>query len=315
MQEACDLIRGALHDQGFTERDLFHVESSFDWQQLLYSASSMSLFGDRKLIELRMPTGKPGNQGGSILQEYVERLSADRVLLIVTDRLDRASQNTNWFKRVSGAGAYVEVRQIELKQLAGWLNERIRQGGMSADREAVYALMEKVEGNLLAAVQEIERIRLITGGGRIDVGAVTDGVGDSSRYTIYGLVDAALSGNGKRTLRILQGLQDEGTAVLQIAFVLGREIRQLVKMSAEAGSGRQIDNVMRNNGVWSSRTAMVGAALRRHGPARFEQMLLQLARLDKLAKGAEGENPWDLLQEIAARLAGIRIATSAAPVR
>lgn len=307
VQETCDSIRLSLKQSGYTERELFHVDASFDWQQLLYSASSMSLFAEKKLIELRMPTGKPGDKGAAVLKSYVENIPEQTVLLIITNKLERSTQNTKWFKALDSAGASVQIWPIEVNQLPAWLNNRIRKSGMSAGRETVEALVDKVEGNLLAAVQEIERIRLISGEGRIELNQVLNEVSDSSRYTVFALIDAALSGNAVRTCKVVQGLRSEGTEILQIVGLLGRELRSLSKMAARLSAGQSVNSVMQLHRVWSNRKNIVGKTLHRHKLSEFERMISQLAKLDKMVKGLGPGDPWDELTSILLRLAGTKI--------
>ncbi len=311
VQEACDSIRGTLRQRGYTERDLFHVDGSFDWQQLLYSAGSMSLFAEKKIIELRMPTGKPGDKGAKALKSYVENIPEQTVLLIIAGKLERATQSSKWFKALDSVGASVQVWPIAVNQLPAWLNDRIRQAGMSASREAVQALVDKVEGNLLAAVQEIERIRLISGEGPIDLNQVLEEVSDSSRFTLFALLDAALSGDAARTCRVIQGLHSEGTEILQIVGLLGRELRSLSGMAAQVSAGKSVQTVMQASWVWSNRKSIIGAALQRHDSTGLNRLITRLASLDKMVKGLESGDPWDELTGILLHLAGTELALDA----
>lgn len=311
IQEACDSIRLALRQSGYSERDLFHVDGSFDWQQILYSASSMSLFTEKKMIELRMPGGKPGDKGAKVLKSYVDNIPTQTVLLIITGKLERSTQNSKWFKALDSAGASVQVWPIAVNQLPAWLNDRIRKTGMSASREAVQALVDKVEGNLLAAVQEIERLRLISGDAKIDINQVLEEVSDSSRFTLFTLLDAALSGNASRTCRVIQGLRSEGTEILQIVGLLGRELRSLSRMAALLSSGQPVQAVMQAHRVWSNRKSIIGAVLQRHESTEFDHLITRLAKVDKMAKGLGSGDPWDELTGILLHLAGTDLACHA----
>lgn len=308
IQEACDSIRFMLRQSGYSERDLFHVDAAFDWQQILYSASSMSLFAEKKLIELRMPSGKPGDKGAKVLKSYVDNIPEQTVLLIITGKLERSTQNSKWFKALDSVAAFVQVWPIAVNQLPTWLNNRIRKTGMSASREAIQALVDKVEGNLLAAVQEIERLRLISGKGNIELSQILEEVSDSSRFTLFALVDAALSGNASRTCRVIEGLRSEGTEILQIVGLLGRELRLLSGMAAQQSSGQSMQAVMQVYKVWSNRKSMTGAVLQRHGLAEFERLIMRLAKLDKMVKGLATGDPWDELTGIFLSLAGTDLA-------
>jgi len=307
IQEASDSIRRFLKDEGYSERELFHVDTSFDWQQILFSASSMSLFAEKKLIELRMPNGKPGDKGAAALKSYVEKIPEQTVLLIITNKLERSTQNSKWFKALDSIGASVQVWPVEVNQLPAWLNNRIRKSGMTASRETIQVLVDKVEGNLLAAVQEIERIRLISGQGNIEPSQVLEEVSDSSRYTTFALIDAALSGSAARSCRILQGLRSEGTEILLIVGLLGRELRSLSKMSVKLATGQSVKDAMQANRVWSNRKTIVGKALQRHRLTDFDSMISHLAQLDKMVKGLESGDPWDELTAILLKLAGTEL--------
>lgn len=309
LQEACDAIRLALRQGGYSERDLFHVDASFDWQQILYSARSMSLFGEKKLIELRMPNGKPGDKGATVLKSYVDNVPAQTVLLIVTAKLERSTQSSKWFKALDSVGAFVQVWPIAVNQLPAWLHNRIRKTGMTASREAIQALVDKVEGNLLAAVQEIERLRLISGEGNIELSQILEEVTDSSRFTLFALIDAALSGDAGRTCRVIEGLRSEGTEILQIVGLLGRELRLLSKMAAQRSSGQSVQAVMQ--AVWSNRKSLMGSVLQRHDLADFDRLIMRLAKLDKMVKGLGSGDPWDALTGILLSLAGTDLACQA----
>ncbi|WP_369809150.1 DNA polymerase III subunit delta [Oceanicoccus sp. KOV_DT_Chl] len=210
VQECCDDIRLSCRRQGFS-REVLHVETGFDWNELLASAAAMSLFAERQLIELRMPTGKPGDAGGKALTEYAANASPDNVLLIICNKLESASTRTKWYKNIEAAGASVQCWPIEMAQLPRWINNRLSRLGLNASSEAIQMLAERVEGNLLAAAQEIEKLRLYTDGDTIDADTITAAVADNARYDVFGLVDRALEGNVSSCLKNLQGLKAEGT--------------------------------------------------------------------------------------------------------
>ncbi len=304
IQEACDIIRSSLRKQGFSERQVYHVEGTFDWEQVLFSANSMSLFADKKLLELRMPTGKPGVTGAKALITYRESRLADNVLLLITGRLDANTQRSKWFKALESAGVFVQVWPIDIGELPGWIRQRMAQAGLTADREVIQILADKVEGNLLAAVQEIELLRVICQDSKVTLEQVVEGVSDSSRYSVFALIDEALSGNSRRTLGMVKGLRSEGTEVLQIIGLLARELRTLGSMAGEMSPRQSAAAVIAAHHVWPKRKKVVSAALARHTADAIETMLGRIALIDQMVKGLGVGDPWEELTVLLLQLAG-----------
>ena len=211
VQETTDLIRRALRSYGFMERELFHAEAGFEWSSLLQSVASMSLFAEKKLIEVRMPSGKPGDKGGKILAELTDQLNEDNVLLLALPKVGQDVQRSRWFKTLFAEGAFTQIWPIEAKNLPSWLTNRFRQAGLRVTNDAVTLMADRVEGNLLAAVQEIERLRLIALNGLVDVREVTDGVTDSARFDVFQLIDAAMSGDAVKIVRMINGLRQRAS--------------------------------------------------------------------------------------------------------
>lgn len=302
VQESADLIRHALQNAGFTERDLFHVDAKFDWEQVLYSNGSMSLFAEKKILELRMSSAKPGDKGAKALTELCGNISDDTCVLLVMPRIDAAAQRTKWFKIVSAVAGLVQVWPVDAKQLPRWIDNRFKRTGLKASRDAVLALVEKIEGNLLAAVQEIERMKLCATDNHIDVDMVMGGVADSSRYDVFVLIDAALEGNVKRSIKVMDGLQLEGVEPLYLNSMLAREIRSLSAMSFKIEQGQTPDAVMQSARVWANRKGPVGACLQRHNTAELEQMQLRLGVVDRMVKGLAKGRAWDELTSMVLEL-------------
>ncbi len=303
--EAGDAVRGAARAQGFGERQVMHVEGGFDWQSLLAEANALSLFAERKLIELRLPSGKPGAAGTKALLAYLERPPEDTVLLIVSGKLDKAAQKTQWFKAVDRAGVTVQVWPVEPRELPGWIERRLRQRGLSPAAGAAALLAERVEGNLLAAAQEVEKLVLTCGGGELSVEAVAAAVANSARFDAFGLVDAALLGDAARVTRMLHGLQTEGVEPLALLWAVVRELRSLAQMAAQVEAGVPRDRALSR--VWGKRKGAVGAGLARHNARRWQQMLRRAARIDRIAKGAAAGNAWDELLQLLLLLAGVQL--------
>ena len=295
VQESCDVIRKAFARVGYGERDLFHVEAGFDWEQVIYSNSSRSLFADKKILELRMRSAKPGDAGGKALIELCENISDDTRVLLVLPRADAATQRTKWFKTVEGVGGLVQIWPVDQKNLPRWVENRFQVAGLRASRDAVLALVERIEGNLLAAVQEIERMKLCSKDGKIDVDEVLGGVADSSRFDVFLLIDAALAGDTSRVVKIINGLRLEGTEPLYLNSMLAREIRGLATMAFKLEHGQSLDAVIRGGRIWDKRKGPVTACLRRHRVRDLEQLQIRLGTVDRMVKGLAPGGPWDEL--------------------
>jgi len=305
--EACDAVRRHAREQGFTEREVMAADAGFDWRELMASCNTLSLFASRKLIELRMPSGKPGAEGGKIFQEYAERPPADTVLLVISGKLDKASQNTKWYQALDGLGATVQVWPVETRDMPGWIAARMRARGLQPAREAAVMLAERVEGNLLAAAQEVEKLLLLYGEGPLSVEQVEVAVTDSARFDVFGLVDAALAGDAPRVTRMLDGLQAEGVEPILVLWALGREIRSLAEMAAQLETGTPIERVLAEHRVWDKRQAPVRAGLARHPRGRWLQMARRAGRIDRIAKGVLPGNAWDELLQLVLLMTGVQL--------
>jgi len=311
IQETCDLIRIHLKNAGYTERELFHVEAGFDWQQVLFSANSMSLFADQKLIEIRMSSASPGEDGRAALKSYLENPSEGNVLLLVMPRLDQKIQRAKWFTAIEKAGVLVQIWPIDVESLPGWISNRFRQAGLSVSKDAVLMMADRIEGNLLAAVQEIERLSLVSKEGKIEARDILEGVADSSRYDVFGLIDAAVSGNPARTMKIVQGLQLEGEAILYIVAMLSRELRGLSIMATEMKSS-SLDAALSKGRVWQNRKKLVSSCLRSHSLQQFHALLTRVGDIDCMVKGIKVGNPWQELTSVMLELAGVRVPSNSA---
>lgn len=307
VQEASDLIRAAARQAGCSEREVHHVEARFDWQGFLQSGDAMSLFADKKLIELRLPTGKPGTEGSKALQAYAERPSEDNILLIMAGKLEGASRNSKWYKTLDKAGATVTIWPMDLRQLPGWAMRRMKERGLQPTQDAVSLLVERVEGNMLACAQEIEKLLLLHGEGAIDIEQVFESVADSSRFDIYKLVDCALQSDVARTSRIINGLKGEGVEPVLVLWALSREIRTMQSMAFDLHQGANIGSVLAKNRVWDKRKPLVQSGLKRHSLPQWQAMLKRCAEVDAIIKGVKPGNVWDELLELSLWLGGVRL--------
>jgi DNA polymerase-3 subunit delta len=301
--EAADAVRRHAREQGFTEREVMHAEKGFDWNELLASSNAMSLFAEKRVIDLRLPSGKPGKEGGAALVEYAERPPEDTVLLISSGKVDKRSQSAKWYQALDKVGGTLQVWPVEVAEMPRWLDQRLRSRGLQADKDAVRMIAERVEGNLLAAAQEVDKLVLLNGAGALSLEQVEEAVSDSARFDVFGLVDAALVGDTPRLTRMLDGLRGEGVEPILVLWALTRELRSLADMAAQIESGKGIDGVLAR--VWGKRKGPVKAGLQRHNKARWQQMLRRTARLDRVIKGAAPGNAWDELLQLGLLMAGV----------
>ena len=305
VMEATDLVRTKARALGFTERTVLDVDKDFDWSQLTAEANSLSLFAEQRILELRIPTGKPGKPGGAALVEYAARPADDTVLIITAGKLDKASTNTKWYKAIDGLGITCQCWPVDSYALPGWIENRCIQKGLHPDKEAVKLLVERVEGNLLAAAQEIEKLRLLVDTPQLNAEQVSRAVVDSSRFSIYDLSDAALSGDIARTSHIIQGLQAEGIEAVLALWAMSREIRTL---NAAMSAGQQSsDSALAKAGVWSKRIPIMKKAMSRHNSESVQKLLAMCAKTDRMIKGVEQGKPWDQLYQLCLLLAGYKI--------
>ncbi len=303
--EAADAVRRVAREQGYTEREVMHAERGFDWNELSAASNAMSLFAERRVIDLRLPSGKPGKDGGAALVEYAERPPDDTVLLISSSKVDKRSQSAKWYKALDKVGATLQVWPVEANDMPKWLDQRLRSRGLQPERDAARLIAERVEGNLLAAAQEVDKLLLLNGEGQLSTEQVEAAVADSARFDVFGLVDAALVGDVSRLTRMLDGLRGEGVEPILVLWALTREIRSLADMAAQVEGGKGIDGALSR--VWGKRKGPVKAGLQRHNRVRWQQMLRRAARLDRVIKGAAVGNAWDELLQLSLMMAGVRL--------
>ncbi len=307
LQEYSDQIRRKAREQGCSEREVIDAGvSGFNWQDILHSATSMSLFAERKLVELRLPSGKPGAEGSKALCEYLDIASGEDVLLIIAGKIDKQSTNSKWYKALDKAGATVQVWPVDAKELPRWLQQRVRNAGMSIDNDALQLLCERVEGNLLAAVQEVEKLKLLATDAQITAATVTAAVSDNARYNLFGMTDCALQGDATASLRMLHGLRGEGSEPPVILWALLREIRTLVQAQQACDQGQSPQQALTSLRVWKNRMALMQGALSRHDKLSLENLLEQAAQTDGSIKGFADGKPWDNLETLVVELSGIQ---------
>ncbi len=302
--EAAQSVREAARTQGFTERQVFEVDARFDWSQLGSEASAMSLFASRKILDLRMKSPKPGREGGAALSAYADALNPDNLLLITTGKLDRNTLKAKWLSALERAGAVVQVWPLRPQELPSWLDQRMKTRGLRPEPEACRLLAQRVEGNLLAAAQEIDKLALLQGEGAVTAGDIESLVADSARFDVFRLTDAALSGRADRALRIIESLQAEDAPLPVVAWALTKEVRVIAELRGAMDRGANMQPIFRANGVWDARKNLLQRAMRRLSAEQWQTLLQDCARLDQMAKGQAAGEPWELVGSMCAVLAG-----------
>jgi DNA polymerase-3 subunit delta len=305
--EAADKIRKAARSQGYAEREVLVVERSFKWSALLAASQSQSLFGERKLIELRIPTGKPGKDGSQALQDYARTLSPDNVTLITLPKPDWATQKSAWVATLQEAGVYIDIPVIERAQLPAWIGTRLAAQGQSADRQSIDFIAERVEGNLLAAHQEIQKLALLHPQGKLSFDQIHDAVLNVARYDVFKLNEAMLSGDAARLVRMVEGLKGEGEALPLVLWAMAEEIRTLLKLKSGMAQGRPVGALLKENRIWGPRERLMEPALRRLHLQTLEAALREAAQIDKMVKGLRVKvfagDAWDALLQLGLKLA------------
>ena len=308
VQECCDQVRRAARNAGCTDREVIDASApGFKWDEIIAGAAAMSLFADRKLVELRIPSGKPGAEGSKALQEYLQVSDgSEDILLIIAGKIDKQSTNSKWYKALDAAGATVQVWPVDAKDLPRWLQQRVSAAGMAIDNEALQLLCDRVEGNLLAAVQEVEKLKLLAEGGQITAATVTASVSNNARYNLFDMADNALKGNAAGSLKMLHGLRGEGTEPAVALWALLREIRTLYQAQQAVDAGQNPQQALSALRVWKNRMGLMQGALGRHSRNSLNSLLEQATAVDGSIKGFAGGKPWDNLESLILDLAGAR---------
>lgn len=317
VNEAADAVRTRARAQGFTERELHFIERGFDWAELRAASRTMSLFSDRKIVELRMPSGAPGEEGTKLLVEMAEERDPDTLILVLTGKLDGRTQNARWVSAVEKHGVFVQVWPVELARLPTWIRERLGRHGLQVDQSAAQVLAERTEGNLLAAHQEVEKLALLVPPGDVSAETALDMVADSARYDVLQLGEAAMRGQAARALRILAGLQADGSEATVVLWAVNKDLQWLARAQALMRAGQSADNAMNAVYVWRPRQAAMKQALTRLTREDIAAMLIDAEGCDRAIKGcithagAPRLDPWLALEALVARLAGVRLSRAA----
>lgn len=292
MLETEDAIRAAALRQG-CERRVFTVQGRFDWSVIFGSADNLSLFAQKKLIEIRIPGGKPGVEGSQALTRYAATLAADTISVISLPGLEWAQTKSKWFATLAEAGHSIQCREVPREQLPQWISRRLAANQQQADREALEFLAHRLEGNLLAARQEIDKLALLLPPGKLTLRDIEQAVTDVARFDASDIQDAMLAGDTARCARVLDSLRQEGEAVPKVLWQIAATVRLLAKLKSALAQGQSVADALKANRIWDRRQPLVQGALRRLNEARLEAALQDAARIDRQAKGLESGDPWD----------------------
>ncbi len=306
IEEGCDAIRAAARAAGYGERLVYTVESGFNWNELFASTRSLSLFADRRLLEVRIPTGRPGEAGAKVLAALAAQPPPDTLLLVIAGKLDKAARESNWAKALDTAGVAIAVQELGAQRLPAWIGARLAARGLEAEPGVVELLAYHMEGNLLACAQEIDKLLLVHGTGAVlRTADLQASLVDNARFSVYGLVDACLAGETAAAARMLRHLRAEGIEPILVLWALARELRGMAQLARELSLGRPEAAVLSR--VWASRRGPVTRALRRVRPGQWLGMLRAAARADRVLKGRAAGEVWHELETLSLALSGVRV--------
>ncbi len=302
--EAADSIRAAARSAGYGERETLIAEQHFKWAELRNCARNLSLFSPRKIIDLRIPSGKPGVEGGQALQDHAANSNSDVLTLISLPRLDWSAQKSQWFAALEKHGVMVSADDIPRSALPRWIAERLKRQDQQADEAALEFLANRCEGNLLAAFQEIQKLALLFPAGLLTFENVKDSVMDVARFDVSKLSEAMLNGNAARYTRILDGLRGEGTATVLVLWALSEDIRTLCRIVQAVQRGATLGKATRDARVGKDKQELTESAARRLKARDLERSIQQASRVDKTIKGLRQGDVWDELLQLGLRLSG-----------
>jgi len=307
VEEALNDLRAACKAQGYLEREKLTLEPGFDWNTLLAAGQALSLFATKRIIELRMSSGKPGTQGAKALLDYAQSPAPDTILIVISGEIMRAAQNSKWFKSLDSAGASIEAPKVQSHQITGWIEKRLKSVGLHSEPGVAKVIAHYVEGNLLAAAQEINFLALHSEGRPLNVEQVQNLISDQARFTSFAFVDACLAGQSARVVRILHSLKGEKVEPILIISALSRESTRLVSLSYARSNGKSIRALFKKLGIWSSRERLMGGALERISHIGWLRIHSRMSELDSMVKGqmpTRNRDIWEELERVGLALCG-----------
>ena len=296
--EAADALRSHARAEGYAEREVFEVEGrDIDWDALDATFRAPSLFASRRLVEVRLPTTKPGKQGAEVISRYCAEPPADICLLVTGGEWSR-QHGGKWSEAIARIGRVAVAWPVKPHELTGWIESRLRSRGVRADRDAVQRLVERVEGNLLAAAQEVDKLALLAEGGVLDAARMESLVADAARFDVFRLVDAALNGQGAQAARILAGLRAEGEAIPALMGMVVMELQRGAALARVQDRGGDLAGEFKAQRIWDAKQAVYRRALQRHPATRWDLFLVEAGRVDRIGKGQAGGDAWQALERL-----------------
>ncbi len=306
IEQSLTQINKAAKQAGFNEKVSFEIDANFDWNQIFVEISSASLFSPKRIIKCRLKTGKIGIKGAKTLVEIASStfLLNDILLIVSTGKLDMAQQKSKWFKTLEQFGSTVQHFEVQSNHLVGWIANHMAELGLETNTEIAQSIAFCTEGNLTVSMQEIQKLKMAYPNGKITTQEYLEQANQQSKYTVYGLIDAALFGNSSQVNKIYQTLVSDTAMPVQLSSSLYREIKSVIEMSVELRQVKDINTVLQNHRVWNKRKPVITNVLKRHPYQRLQKLLLSLGRIDRSIKGMDNLNVINELHTLLLSLAG-----------
>lgn len=304
VEQSLSMIKGISRENGFKERFRFDIDGNFSWDSIISLISSPSLFAEKRIIECRLTTGKIGVKGSKALTEILETLPDDILLIISSGKLEMAQQKSKWFKTLDKKGIIIQHWEVQSNQLVGWITRNMSQLGLDSNIEVANAIAYCTEGNLLASMQEIQKLKIAYPDGKINLREYLNQIDQQSQYSVFGMIDSALQGDTDKVNKVFNSLVDDSTPPVILVSSLYREIKNLVNMSIELKTNQTIESILNNHRVWQKRKPLISNALKKHSYQKLQKLLLRLGRIDRSLKGMDNLDVYDELQNVVIALSG-----------
>ena len=304
VEQSLSLIKESAKTKGYSERFRFDIDGNFSWDAIFSLISSPSLFAEKRIIECRLTTGKIGVKGSKALTELVESLPDDILLVISSGKLDMAQQKSKWFKTLDSHGIVIQHWEVQSNQLVSWILNNMTQLGLNSNSDVANAIAYCTEGNLLATMQEIQKLKIAYPDGKIKLQEYLNQIDQQSQYSVFGMIDSALQGDSEKVNKIFNSLVEDATPPVILISSLYREIKNLVTMAIELKTNQTIESVLSNHRVWQKRKPLISNALKKHSYQSLQKLLLNLGRIDRSLKGMDNLNVYDELQGVVTSLSG-----------
>lgn len=304
VEQSLSMIKGIARENGFNERFRFDIDGNFSWDSIISLISSPSLFAEKRIIECRFTTGKIGVKGSKALTEILQTLPDDILLIISSGKLEMAQQKSKWFKTLDKKGIIIQHWEVQSNQLVGWIIRNMSQLGLDSNIEVANAIAYCTEGNLLASMQEIQKLKIAYPDGKINLREYLNQIDQQSQYSVFGMIDSALQGDTDKVNKVFNSLVDDSTPPVILVSSLYREIKNLVNMSIELKTNQTIESILNNHRVWQKRKPLISNALKKHSYQKLQKLLLRLGRIDRSLKGMDNLDVYDELQNVVIALSG-----------